>query len=142
MNNNRGYNQNNSMNMNNMNYNDVSNTNSDTAEDMYPEVYHKLIPVVDQIIKEMERKSGNIYLTPDLLNQMTDEASNRFGTDAVTPVQNDMNTDAIPTMREFRPVRYGGGYWRGYDRGALSDIAKILFLQQIFGRRRPYWRWR
>ncbi|MCL2096435.1 MAG: hypothetical protein FWH10_05960 [Oscillospiraceae bacterium] len=42
----------------------------------------------------------------------------------------------------YRPGGYYAGGWRNYDRGALSDIFRILFLQELFGRRRPNWRWR
>jgi len=123
---NRGYEQNN-MNMSNM--------PRENEDDMYPEVYRKLAPICDQLIKEMENKYGNIYLSEDLLNQMKNEAIRRMGMDE--------NGDSIPTMREFgRRDDFDRHHFRHYDRSVLSDIAGILFLNRIFGRRRPYWRWR
>ena len=149
MNNNKRYNQNmynnnlnNLNNMNNMNFNGVS-PESDTEDFMYPEVYHHFAPVADQIIKEMERQYGDIYLTEDLLNKMTDEAIRRSGFDPASPVSSSSgvkNGEAIPVMSNFGYGRHGGGNWRGYDRGAVSDIFRILLLQQIFGGRRPRWR--
>ena len=163
-NHNKGYSQNSQNNqINNMNNN--MNVNSvplprETEEYMYPEVYQKFMPVVEQIIKEMEKQYGNIYLNEDLLNKMIDEAIKRAGIGANVPsqpqpqfpspyavkdsVSDDMKDgDTIPTFNEFGGHgRRGGGHWRGYDRGALSDIYRILFLQSIFGRRRPFWRWR
>ena len=93
----------------------------------------------------MENKYGNIYLSDDLLNQLTDEVINRSGMDDYMDADphSKKDGDAVQTMREFgRRGGYGRDRWRYYDRGALSDIARILFLQQIFGRRRPSWRWR
>ncbi|MCL1859554.1 MAG: hypothetical protein FWF92_10035 [Oscillospiraceae bacterium] len=134
---NKGYNQNN-MNM-----------PHETEEHMYPEVYKTFAPICDQMIKEMEHKYGNIYLSEELLNQMTDEAIRRSGMD--DNYKNNMDPDpyskkdgdAVQTIYEFgRHGGYGRDHWRRYDRGALSDIAGILFLNRIFGRRRPFWRWR
>ena len=131
-------------NVNSINFNDIS---RDTEESMYPEVYHKFMPVADQLIKEMEKKYGEIYLTDDLLNQMTDEAMRRSGMNAADPSPSDTrdmwmgNGDVMPAIYEFGRGRRGG-YWRNYDRDALSDIYRILLLQQLFGRRRPYWRYR
>ena len=156
---NKGYNQ------NNMNMPNMSNMPNETEEFMYPEVYKNLHPHCHQIINDMEKQYGNIYLTEDLLNQMSDEAIRRSGMmmedkdnmqdninnmgnmDMETmshSVQGDDPPAAIPTARQFR--RHSG-YGRGrprrfFDYDGLSDIAKILFLQEIFGRRRPYWGWR
>ena len=153
---NKGYNQ------NNMNISNMSNMPGNTEEFMYPEVYKNLHPHCHQIITDMEKQYGNIYLTEDLLNQMTDEAIRRSGMMEENMPDNMSNMDnmgmepmpysakdddppaAIPTARQFR--RHSG-YGRGrprrfFDYDGLSDIAKILFLQEIFGRRRPYWGWR
>lgn len=148
-NNNKGYNQNNqNINMNNMdginNYPDISKDTRDTEEYMYPEVYQKFIPVADQLIRDMEKQYGDIVLTDDLLNRMADEGVRRSGVITMPQPQytgyTEKNEEAIPTFNDFR---YDGHrHWRDYDRGALSDIFKILFLQQVFGRRRPRWRWR
>jgi hypothetical protein len=127
------------MNMNN-------NMNMYENEDyMYPEVYQKFAPVADQLIRDMERQHGShIYLNEDLLNQMTDEAIKRTNMDVPVSAM-DAADDVVPVMYEFGRGRsrhgHGGG-WRHYDRGALSDIYRILLLQSIFGRRRPFWRWR
>ena len=113
----------------------------ESDEHLYPDVYKKFAPITDQLIKDMEKNHGEIYLNEDLLRQMTDEAIRRTETDA--PASADTLGEAVPTIYEFGGGRHHGyGGWRGYDRGALSDIFRILFLQQIFGRRRPRWRWR
>jgi len=136
---NRGPNQNN-MNMPNMPF--------DTEEFLYPEVYQRFSPVVDQLIRDMERQHGDMVLNEDLLNQMVEEAIRRSGMDRMENMPADAHdSDAIPTINEFG--RHGGrdrdrdrDRWRRYDRGALSDIYRILILQQLFGRRRPRWRWK
>ena len=138
--NNKSYNQHNQNNQYNMNM------PHESDDFMYPEVYRHLSPICDQIIKEMENKYGNIYLTDDLLNQMAEEAIRRSEMDRTDRMDkpdnmNNMNMDSVQTFHEFSG-RYGRDHWRRYDRGALSDIAGILFLNQIFGRRRPFWRWR
>jgi len=135
---NKGYNQ------NNINMSNMSNMPRENEEFLYPEVYRRLAPICDQLIKEMENKYGNIYLSEDLLNQMSDEAIRRSGMDNTeADPYSKRDGDAVPTIREFgRHDGYGRDRWRNYDRGALSDIAGILFLNQIFGRRRPFWRWR
>ena len=133
-------------NQNNMN---MPNIQRDTEEFLYPEVFQIFGPIVDQLLRDMERQYGEIYLSEDLLNQMADEAIRRSGIDNnMQPVSNaDMDdSDAVQTMamnnlRHDRRCR-DRGCWRRYDRSALSDIYKILILQQIFGRRRPNWRWR
>ena len=140
----------------------------DSDEHLYPEVYKKLAPVAEQLIRDMEKQHGDIYMTEDLLRQMIDEAIRRAELDM--PVSADVATEeAIPVLYQLgrRPTQTGGhghhnhhghhgqhhghhghshhrhgGHWRNYDRSALSDIFNILFLQQIFGRRRPHWRWR
>jgi len=141
MNNNREFNQNiQNNNINNMNLTGIP---RDAEDSMYPEIYHRFMPVVDQLIKDMEKKYGEIYLTEDLLKQMTDEAIRRSGIDAAPiPVDNMTDADAVPTFNEFEHGRRGGGNWRRYDRGAFSDIFRILLLQQLFGRRRSCWRCR
>ncbi|MCL2775780.1 MAG: hypothetical protein FWD71_20900 [Oscillospiraceae bacterium] len=137
--NNKGYNQNNLNNINNMNGMNFSDMPRETEEYMYPEVYHTFFPITEQVMKEMERQYGDVVLSDDMLQQMTEEAIRRAGVGAAMPTQIPAKDgDAIPTFYDFRD----GGSWRGYDRSALSDIARILFLQQIFGRRRPRWRWR
>ena len=124
----------------------------DSEDFMYPEVYHQFAPVVEQLLRDMERQHGDILLNEDLLNQMVEEAIRRTGMDMPSPsapVSTDQDGDAVPAIAEFG--RNGGrdrdrgrdrNRWRRYDRGALSDIYRILILQQIFGRRRPRWRWR
>ena len=125
---------------------------------MYPEVYHKFAPIADQLLRDMERQYGDIYLNEDLLNQMVEEAIRRTGMDPMpmqqsAPASAGQDGDAVPAMNDFG--RHGNrdrdrdkdrgrdrDRWRRYDRGAVSDIYRILLLQQIFGRRRPRWRWR
>ena len=138
-------------NQNNMNFPNMS---FDNEEFMYPDVYHKFAPIVEQLIRDMERQHGDIVLNEDLLNQMVEEAIRRSGTDMPPlTVSAEQDGDAVSTMAEFG--RHGGrdrdrdrdrgrdrDRWKRYDRGALSDIYRILILQQLFGRRRPRWRWR
>ena len=136
----------------------------ESDEHLYPEVYKKLAPVAEQLIRDMEKQHGDIYMTEDLLRQMVDEAIRRaeLDTPADVPASADVPAEeAVPVLYQLgrRPQAGGhghhnqhghhgghhgqhGGHWRNYDRGALSDIFNILFLQQIFGRRRPHWRWR
>ena len=135
----------------------------DSDERLYPEVYKKFAPVAEQLIRDMEKQHGDIYMTDELLRQMIDEAIRRAELDmpADVPASADVPTaEAVPVLYQLgrRPAQTGGqqhshhggghhghhghGHWRNYDRGALSDIFSILFLQQIFGRRRPHWRWR
>ena len=113
-------------------------------ENLYPDVYKTFAPIADQLIRDMEKNHGDIYLNEDLLQQMIDEAIKRAEAD--TPVSADAPTEeAIPTLYSYGGRRGGygrHGHWSNYNRGALDDIFRILFLQQIFGRRRPYWRWR
>ena len=139
----------------NMNFNQ-NNISFDSEDFMFPEVYNIFFPIVDQLIRDMERQRGEIYLTEDLLNQMVEEAIRRSGVDNIPSSANTDETDAVPTinmnMGDFGRGRPGGNRdrdrdrdrdrWRRYDRGALSDLYRILLLQQIFGRRRPRWRWR
>jgi len=132
----------------NVNINQNMNMPRESEEFMYPEVYHKIAPHCDQIIKEMENKYGNIYLNNDLLSQMTDEAIHRSGMceDEMDKMDKaDPPGDSMPTILDFgRPGRFDRDHFRRrrFDRDGLSDVARILFLQQIFGRSRPFWRWR
>jgi hypothetical protein len=127
--------------MNNMNMNKSNMNMRDNDDHLYPEVYHHFAPVADQLIKDMETRHGEIYLNEDLLQQMIDEAIRRSNINENMPNMPIPKDDAVPTFHEFGGGRGRGG-WRGYDRGALSDIYRILFLQSLFGRRRPFWRWR
>lgn len=145
MNNNKGFNQNmnnNMNNMNNMNYDGIS-KNFDTEDYLYPEIYHQMMPMIDQMIKDMEKKYGEIYLTEDLMKQITDEAIRRSGIDTTIQPPFDMKEDdAIMTINEFGHGRHGRHHRNFHNRDSFSDIFRILFLQQLFGRRRPRWRWR
>ena len=136
-----------------MNFQNMNNMQFNTEESMYPEAYHKIAPIVDQLIREMERQHGDIFLNEDLLNQMVEEAMRRSGMDSMPSssgaagVSAEQDGDAVPTINEFG--RHGGrdrhrdrDRDRNRDRDAFSDIFRILFLQQLFGRRRPRWRWR
>ena len=137
--------------MNRSNINNMRETEMN-IENLYPEIYIKFAPIAEQLIKDMERQSGNIHLTEALLQEMTDEAIRRAETGAVIPAgadasdSPDLNLEAVPVLYQFGANRDGhhGGFnrphWHGYDRGVFSDIFRILFLQQIFGRRRPNWR--
>lgn len=157
---NMGYNQNNMnyQNLNSMNGMDgMSNMPRDNKDYMYPEIYNKFAPVIEQVIRDMEKQHGEIYMTEEMLNQMVDEAIRRSGMDNMTDMNNmnDMNDmpgeEAVPAMNYGRHRggryygRHGHGYgyydgWQYYDRDALSDIYRILFLQRIFGNRRHNWR--
>ena len=114
---------------------------------MYPEVYHKLAPHCDRIIKEMENnRYGNINLNEEMLNQMSDEAVRRSGLDNNTMEFDEPCDDppAVQTIRGFDGHRgFNGGRGRNfrYDYYGVPDIARILLLQQIFGYRRPFWVW-
>ena len=128
------------INMNNIQEND---------DRFYPEIYRHFAPVADQLIRDMEKNHGDIFLNEDLLQQMIDEAIRRAEADAPASAEAEEELeDAIPTIYSFgggrgrgRGGRRGGG-WRGYGRGALDDIFRILLLQQIIGGRRSNWRWR
>ena len=101
-------------------------------EIMHPEVYRKMHPHVLNIIQEIESKYGNVYVTEDFLNRMCDELIKRseFNSD-------DQMTDSVETMAPY----YGRGRnWRHFHHDALRDIGRILFLNEIFGRRRYRWR--
>ena len=118
----------------------------ESEDHLYPEIYTTFAPVADQLIRDMEKQHGDIFLTEDLLREMINEAIRRTEVEApaAIPTEAEITEDAIPTLYEFGRGRPRGnrGHWRRYDRGALDDIFRILFLQQIFGRRRPHWRCR
>jgi len=145
---NTGYNP---SNMNNMNFPNMNTPNipRENEEYMYPEIYHKLAPITHRLIKDMEKQHGdaNIYLNEDLLNGMVEEAIRRSGISNMNTQSmeyDDMDDEAVPTIagQGIRHNRYDRSRRRYYDRDALSDIARILFLQELFGRRRHNWRWR
>ena len=154
---NNGYNQ---KNMSNMNFPvNIPNMRRDTEEDMYPEVYNKFFPITDKIINDMEMQYGDVDLNEDLLNQMVEEAIRRSGMDKmdningnITPMPYDIRDGkAVPTIADYGrrpgPGRHDDrdrdrDFRRHFDRDGLSDILRILFLQQIFGKRRHNWRWR
>jgi len=141
----------------------------ETEDHLYPEVYQRFAPIAEQLIREMEKQhGGSIFLNENLLQQMIDEAIRRAdlptaqaavptgvfpagSEEAVVPAGSEAPAEfeeAVPVLYELgrnrggHNRRHGGSHWHRYDRGALSDIFRILFLQQIFGRRRPHWRYR
>ena len=133
-------------------YNSFTNTN---AEDLYPEAYRTLYPYVHSVINDMENQYGNIYVTDDLLNSMSDEILSRAGM-ADEVVSADGGYDAAPvmaysdlsgkTVSTVSMPRFGFGRNRGFDfdhdrgRGNARDILRILLLREIFGRgKRPRW---
>lgn len=134
---------------NNTDMNNISNMNnpfqpmnpsqdeSSIEDALYPEIYRKLSPIVDQLIFDMERQYGNIELTEDLLSQMADEVLRRAQMMPQTQMMSQTSdTDTIATINNF-----SGGSRDRNDRNIFGDIARILLLQQIFGgRRRPRWR--
>ena len=119
--------------------------NNNMAENMYPEVYNHFAPIADSVIKDIEKQyGGDIHIDENMLNQMVEEAIRRSAiNDNISAKE-----DAVPVIYQHNS-RYGHGYngkgknqnhWRNYDRSSLSDIYRILLLQQLFGRRRPRWR--
>ena len=117
---------------------------------MYPQEYDKYLPIANQVIDDMEEQhgSGNIYMDTDMLNQMVEEAVRRTqNTNIDMNMSMDMDMDmmamddiedgdAVPTILDFgrRPAvvdSYSGS-------STLSDIFKILLLQELFGRRYFY----
>jgi len=140
-------------NQSNNNFN-IPNMQCNAEEYMYPEIYRHFAPIADRLIQEMEIRHGEIYLTEELLNDMVEEAIRRSGIDNQQNMPADPyddmdmpDEDAMPVMRDFRRGGsgrrrgYGRGGWRRYDRSAISDLYRILLLQQIFGRRRHSWRY-
>jgi len=120
---------------------------------LYPEVYEKFAPIADQLIRDMEKQHGDIILNEDLLRQMIDEAIRRteLETSADMPTEEAVSVlyqvGRRPNNHSNRQHNHGGGshghhhgHWSSYNHGALNDIFRILFLQQLFGRRRPNWR--
>jgi len=149
------------MNARNNGYDNRENNNYNSYNSMYPEVYHQFMPVAEQVIRDMESRHGdNIYLNnsnnpgnlnnsnemqinEDMLNQMVNEAIRRS---ANMPPNANANAASVPTitMMDYgRDHDYGHGHghdpdpphWSGYGRSALSDIYRILLLQQLFGGR-------
>lgn len=106
----------------------IPNTMQVKEENMYPDVYKMMYPHVVNIMQEMETKYGNINITQDFLDNMCDELVRRSGLD-----DNDPMMDSVPTIAHFHRSHHRGG-------GLLSDLARILFLREIFGRRRFGWR--
>ena len=137
---------------NQVNYNFIKNN---MEEEKYPEVYRILHPLVLQMIADMENHYGNIEMTDEILESMIDgilERSSLLNQAAMPnmPVDNAMMPDAVPTIsmsqdsRHWNNMRWDrdrGRCWGHHCRSSLGDITRILLLQQIFGGRRPRWRW-
>ena len=159
-----------------MHTNNINNI-SETDTHLFPEIYGTLVPVVEQLIAEME-KHGDIYLTEELLYEMIDEAIRRAGLDFdvepdIMPTADDSQfhavsqierEEAVPVLYQFgrspntRPghntnhhrhkPRHHHNHHRPpsrprprhhHNRNTVSDVLRILFLQQILGGARPHW---
>ena len=137
---------------NQVNYNNYNIVKNHLTEEKYPEVYKILHPHVSQMITDMENHYGNIEMTDEMLNSMADGIVERSGLlnkeyMADSPVDNSIMPDAVPVVGMHRGHGhwdrggYRDGYWGYHNRSTLRDIASILLLGQVFGGRRPRWRW-
>ena len=81
--------------------NNMPNMPHENADHMYPEVYHKFMPVAHGVIKDMEKQYGEIYLHEDMLNDMVDEAMRRSG---IEKMDNNMNNSNMP--QQPMPLHY------------------------------------
>lgn len=134
-------------NNNNVNYNNF--VKHHVNDEKYPEVYKIMHPIVSQMITDMENHYGDIEMTDELFKSMVDGVVERSGlVNPNSPMDNNnMNmADAVPTMaRDYRHFEGHGHHWDGHggyhNRSTLGDVASILLLSQLFGGRRPRWRW-
>jgi len=144
-----------------VNYNYTKSQMNYMSEEKYPDVYKIMNPIVAQMIADMENRYGNIEMTDELFNSMVEGVIEKSGLigqvnmPADRPLNMD-NTDmtmpnAMPVMNMggYRHHRdgynrhdyHGDGYWGHHDHSTLGDVASILLLGQIFGGRRPRWKW-
>lgn len=95
-------------------------------ERMYPDVYNRMYPFV---LMEANRFPLDMELTDDMLNNMSDEIIRKSGLEAKDEMEKDATT-----------VQQGFGRHRG-NREPVRDIARILLLRELAGRRRsfPFW---
>lgn len=103
-------------------------------DNMYPEIYQELYPMVAQAVDDMMRRGYTP--TPDMIASIVDQIIKRSG---MWDEDDDMDDsmEAIPAQLGFggQSFRRGRGRRRHHNRNTLRDIVRILLLRELFGRR-------
>jgi len=116
--------------------NQFSGYSNRNLEEMYPDVYTELIPLIQSM---MDRFPDNMPMNEHMLNTMVEEIVDRLGPDAEET--DEMLTDdmglsasvmAIPGFNNRRRRRSR----RHHNRDTLRDLTRILLLRDLIGRRR------
>lgn len=99
-------------------------------ETMYPDIYKSIYPYVTM-------KMSELSLQQPWDTQITDEMIRKMADDIVTRSGMAMDTDDDPP--ELIPVQRGGYRRPRRDRNTLQELARILLLRELAGRRRHYY---
>lgn len=116
-------------------------TAMEPLEMLYPEIYHKLYPLIRQHC-DMKEQEHNMMYTPckDDIDKMAEDICMKIDTDIEVEVKEKKHhhhrqSEIIEDSRSRkRPKRYGSNQM-------LNDLVKILLIRELIGRRRPHHYW-
>lgn len=113
---------------------------------LYPEIYHKLRPYIKNTCDELdEYEMPSDEMIEDRVARIHERALfaypelEKYAREYETAVHQDEQEEDVVETGAFR----GGcmGERRPGRKGLLSDLIRILFLSELFGRRGRRWRW-
>lgn len=107
---------------------------SQANQNMYPEVYHDVYPLVAEAVNQLT--AAGVTPTPEMLNSIVDNIIRNSGMWYEDEEENpyDQNMDAIPVQMGFGRMPYQRRRRRYHNRNTLRDIIRILLLNELFRR--------
>ena len=131
--------------MNSQNISNNQNFNANELPDLssiYPEIFYRLQPYIIMMCDQLDAYYGDTMPNQDLIDQITENIYRDILemypdiAEYAREKEREMQQQAQPTVAEVitrRPRVYSRGFRR---RGLLRDLLDILFLSELFRRRR------
>jgi len=108
----------------------------------YPEIYYKIQPYIMMACDEVDAYDDYVMPTQDMVDQMTgriyEDVCKMYPECREYSQYQEMSYEAAAAYNMLGNVEYQQ-YWRG---GLFNDLITIMFLNELYGRRRwrrRYW---
>ena len=113
------------------NFNMQGNMTFGQLENMYPDIYKEIYPIVAQAVDEMIRRG--FTPTPDIISSITDQIIKQSG---MWDEDDDMDpNETVPVQFGFGRPPMRRGRRRHHNRNTLRDVVRILLLRELTRRR-------
>jgi len=110
----------------------------DELDNLYPEIYRELYPLVADAVDKMI--AGGYNPTPDAIGTIVDNIIKNSGLwyEDEDGERLDMSPEVVPVQFGFGRMPFRRRRRRHHNRDTLRDIIRILLLRELFSRRHGF----